>query len=329
MTVTIIAEIGSVHDGSFGNALKLIELAKNVQADVVKFQTHIAGAETLRDAPSPKYFKGEPRFEYFERTAFNTHQWKEIIKKCEECKIGFLSSPFSIEAVELLEDIGAESYKIASGEVTNHPMLERIAETGKSVYLSSGMSNYEELDAAVSIFGKAKNLTIMQCSSIYPCPADQVGLNLLSELRERYRTDVGFSDHTTGPGSAIAAVALGASVIEKHLTFSRDMYGSDASLAMEPNEFAAMVKEAKFVSEVISAPVVKGVSYNYSNMKDVFQKSIVAAYDLPSGTSLSFEMLAFKKPGTGISASEYEAVLGRKTSRQIMKDEMIKIDDLV
>ena len=147
----IIAEVGSSHDGSFGNAQKLVELAAQCGADAVKFQTHIAAAETLREAPMPPYFKGEPRYDYFERTAFTRQQWQMLKSHCEASAIEFLSSPFSIEAVELLESIGVARYKVPSGEVTNLPLLEAIAETGKLVLLSSGMSSWSELDEAVSV----------------------------------------------------------------------------------------------------------------------------------------------------------------------------------
>src|SRR5262249_48068314 len=158
----IIAEVGSVHDGSFGNALKLIEVAANCGADLVKFQTHIASAETLPNAPMPHYFNGEPRYEYFERTGFSKHQWRELKTHCEAMAIEFLSSPFSVEAVELLESLGVARYKVPSGEVTNLPLLEEIAATGKPVLMSSGMSSWKELDQAVNtIVRRHQRLTLL------------------------------------------------------------------------------------------------------------------------------------------------------------------------
>ena len=215
----LIAEIGSVHDGSFGNACKLIELAGVCGADAVKFQTHIADAETLINAPSPNYFKSESRFDYFKRTSFNKDQWIELKKLSESCGLIFLSSPFSIEAAELLESLNVKVYKIPSGEITNIPLLEKIASFKKPVFLSSGMSNWKELDIAFSIFNDHCELTIMQCSSMYPCPPENIGLNVLQELQQRYGCPVGFSDHSLGFAAPIAAAALGATVIEKHFTF--------------------------------------------------------------------------------------------------------------
>ena len=203
----IIAEIGSVHDGSFGNALKLIDLAAKYGADSVKFQTHIAEAESLPSTPNPTYFKDESGLIIFKRTSFNLEQWKKLKAKAKECNILFISSPFSLEAVDLLEKIELDIYKIPSGEVTNEPLLEKISDLSKPVFLSSGMSNWEELDRAVKILDNCP-LTIMQCSSIYPCPSDKVGLNVISEIREKYDVNVGFSDHTLGMAASICSVAI-------------------------------------------------------------------------------------------------------------------------
>ena len=180
----IIAEIGSVHDGSFGNALKLIECASQCGADAVKFQTHIAEAETLTNAPSPSYFSQESRYDYFSRTSFSLSQWIKLKEEASKYNISFLSSPFSIEAIEILQKVGVFGYKIPSGEVTNIPLLEAVSLTRKPVFLSSGMSNWEELDQAVNILGKNCELTIFQCSSIYPCPPEKVGLNVLLEMKK-------------------------------------------------------------------------------------------------------------------------------------------------
>ena len=254
---TIIAEIGSVHDGSFGNACQLVKVAAAAGADVAKFQTHIAEAETLRDAPAPAYFRGEPRWEYFKRTAFSEQQWMGIKLACENAKIEFLSSPFSEQAVDLLERVGVGSYKIPSGEVTNLPLLERIAATGKPVYLSSGMSNWAELDAAVAVLRKGGPLSVMQCASAYPCEPERAGLNVICEMARRYGLPVGFSDHVEGFAAALAAAALGATVIEKHLTFSRQMYGSDAANGMEPSDFEKYCRGLRDVWSMTGHPVDK------------------------------------------------------------------------
>jgi N-acetylneuraminate synthase len=327
-TISLIAEIGSVHDGSFGNAQKLIEAAAACGADAVKFQTHIAEAETLRDAPMPPYFRGEPRFEYFQRTGFSREQWRALKAHCTAYGVAFLSSPFSIEAVELLEEVGAERYKVPSGEVTNIPLLERIARAGKPALLSSGMSDWAELDAAVAVLKKGGPLTVLQCSSAYPCPPERVGLNVMVEMRRRYGTAVGLSDHTEGFAAALAAAALGASVIEKHFTFSRAMYGSDAANAMEPADFARLAHGLREVAAMLAHDVDKNDVGGYREMKTIFEKSIVTARAIPAGTALTRGDLAYKKPGDGIVASRYAEVLGRRLRRALPADHKLALGDL-
>lgn len=310
--LTIIAEIGSVHDGSFGNAMKAIEAAAVCGADVVKFQTHMAEAETLPNAPMPLYFKGEPRLEYFRRTAFSLSQWKEISTHCAAQGVGFLSSPFALEAVDLLEEVGVQAYKIPSGEVSNLPLLEKVADTGKLVYLSSGMSNWAELDAAVEVLLKGGPLVIMQCSSAYPCPPERVGLNVMQAMAGRYGIPVGFSDHTLGMAACVSAAALGAVVVEKHFTFSKLMYGSDAIHSMEPAEFKQFCANVREAATIAAHPVDKDDLRGYQEMKNIFEKSIVAARALRAGTTLSHADLAFKKPGDGIGAASYTALIGKR-----------------
>ncbi|MEW5704577.1 MAG: N-acetylneuraminate synthase family protein [Pseudomonadota bacterium] len=324
----IIAEIGSVHDGSFGNACKLIEAAAACGADAVKFQTHIAAAETLRDAPAPPYFKGESRFAYFTRTAFTVEQHRALAKRCADSGVEFLSSPFSLEAVDLLEEAGVSAYKIPSGEVTNLPLIERVAATGKPVFLSSGMSDWAELDAAVAVLSGGGPLTVLQCTSLYPCPPERVGLNVIAEMRDRWGVPVGFSDHTLGAAAAFAAAALGASVVEKHFTFSRRMYGSDAAHSMEPDEFRIFCKGLRDIWTMTANPIDKDDLAPCRDMKPIFEKSIVTACPVAAGTVLTREMLAFKKPGDGISAALYRDVIGKKVVRDLPADHMLQTADL-
>lgn len=326
--VKLIAEIGSVHDGSFGNAVKLIEAAASCGAHAVKFQTHIAAAETLRSAPNPPYFKGEPRFEYFTRTGFSLPQWRELAAICARAGVEFLSSPFSLEAVDLLEQVGVGTYKIPSGEVTNIPLLKKIAATRKPVLLSSGMSDWAELDAAVAALRGGGPVTVLQCSSAYPCPPEQVGLNVMAEMRDRYSLDVGFSDHTLGIAAAIAAATLGATVIEKHFTFSRSMYGSDAANGTEPGEFRQLAEALAAVSVMHVTNVDKNDTSAYREMKRIFEKSIVAARDLPAGHVLVEGDLAYKKPGNGIPAARYREIVGRKLKHAVPGDHQFSAGDL-
>ena len=326
--VMVIAEVGSVHDGSFGNALNLIKTAASCGVDAVKFQTHIPEAETLPDAPMPPYFKGEPRYDYFKRTGFSLNQWLEIKSCCEKNGVLFLSSPFSEEAVHLLEKVGMEQYKIPSGEVSNLPMLEVIANTHKPILLSSGMSSWEELDSAVNLILRSHDkLIVLQCTSAYPCPHDQVGLNVMLEMAERYKLPVGLSDHTLTNYASFAAVTLGAKVIEKHFTFSRNMYGSDAAHSLEPDELSDLVNGIRAISTMLTSEVDKADIRNYQGMKKIFEKSLIAAVDISAGNVLDRTFVSIKKPGTGISAARLSEFLGRKLTRNIKSGHIFGEDD--
>lgn len=327
-SVFIIAEVGSVHDGSLGNALHLIDVAAECGVNAVKFQTHIAEAETLPNAPMPPYFKGEPRFEYFKRTGFSLEQWKQLKQRCDECGVMFLSSPFSEEAVDLLERVGMSQYKIPSGEVTNLPMLEKIAQLNKPIILSSGMSSWSELDRAIETIRKYHNkLTVLQCATEYPCPYEQVGLNVMLEMRERYGLPVGFSDHTLTPYATFAAVTLGASVIERHFTFSRKMYGSDARHSLEPDEMADLVRGVRAIETMLANKVGKSDVSRFQEMKSIFEKSLVAVVDIPIGTILKRNMIGIKKPGTGIPAARFNEFINKKVIRGVKPDSLLHEDD--
>jgi N-acetylneuraminate synthase len=317
----IIAEVGMNHDGSLGNAIRMAEVAAAAGADAVKFQLHDAAAETTRDAPSPPYFRDETRFEYFERTAFTDRQWAALAKACEAAGIEFLCSAFSLEALARLERLGVARHKIASGEVTNLELVRAAAATGKPLLLSSGMSSLAELDAAVEAAGP--DTTLLQCTSSYPTPPERVGLNVLETLRARYGLPVGLSDHTVGPYACYAAVALGATVVEKHFTLSRELYGPDAALATEPDELARIVEGVRQIEAMLAAPVDKDDVEPFAEMKRVFEKSVVAVVDIPAGAVLERSMLAAKKPGTGIPAKRLDELAGRRVRDAIAADTVL------
>ena len=327
MGVYVIAEAGMNHDGSLGNAIRMVEVAAEAGADAVKFQLHDAAAESTRDAPSPPYFQHESRWDYFERTAFTDEQWGRIREACERAGIDFVCAPFSVEALERLERIGVARYKIGSGEVTNLELIRAAAATGKPVLVSSGMSTWDELDAAVEAAGA--NASVLQCTSAYPTPPERVGLNLIPELRERYGKPVGFSDHSLGPYAAFAAVALGAEIVEKHFTLSKEMYGPDAALALEPHELEELVDGIREISEILAAPVDKDAEAGaLAEMKQIFEKSAVAAREIPAGSVIERDMLAAKKPGTGIPARRIDELVGMRARRDIAADTVLTEDDV-
>jgi len=229
---------------------------------------------------------------------------------------------------ERLERIGLDRYKVASGEVSNTPLLERIAKTARPTILSSGMSSWDELDTAVATLRVGGPLELMQCTSEYPCPPEQVGLNVMKEMRDRYRLPVGLSDHTIGLGASIAAVALGATAIERHFTLAKTLYGPDASMSLEPHELAELVAEIRAVSRIARSPVDKSDVAQFSEMKRIFEKSVVAIRAIEAGTIIDSGMVAAKKPGTGIPARRLHDVVGRRARRAIDNDAVLNDDDV-
>jgi len=325
----IIAEVGNLHDGSLDLAKEFIAQAASCGADAVKFQVHIFDAESLPEAPNPPYFKSESRKQYFERTSFDVEQWKILKNYAEkECKIEFMASVFSNEAVDLLENIAIKKHKIPSGEVTNLSLLEKVSSLGKPVLLSSGMSSWKELENAVQTLraGGCRDITILQCSSVYPCPMQEVGLNVLSEMKKRFGLAVGFSDHTLDNTASIAAVVLGAEVIERHFTLEKDIAGSDSEHSLVPSRLADFIKEIRSLELALANDVDKDMlAKKLQSMKVIFEKSIVSNQQIKSGSVLSANMLAFKKPGDGIRADKYKDLLSRKVKMDI--DVNIKIQE--
>lgn len=318
----IIAEVGNIHEGSFGQAKAMIDAVAATGADVVKFQTHMAEYETTKDAPSPPYFRDESRYEYFQRIAFTPAQWRALVAHARSRGLWFASSPFCREAVDILEAATVDAYKIASGEVTNLPLLERIRQTGKPVILSSGMSDIQELRQAVKLL-RRNPLVVLQCTSLYPCPYEKVGLNVIAEFRKLFRVPVGLSDHTLDLYSSYAAVAVGAEVIEKHFTLSKKMYGPDPKFSLDPAEFTALVAGCRAIATMRREPVVKNDLSQFREMRKIFLKSIVAAKDIQKGERFTDDNLTMKKPGTGLAAVRLPQILGRVAKRGIKKDSLV------
>jgi len=323
----IIAELANGHCGLLENAYKLVDAAKASGADAVKFQLHIAEAESLKTAPPPPYFNKENPYKFFQRTQFTLKEWAELKEYVTKSGMKFICSPFSIEAVDALSDIGVDIYKIASGEVTNIPMLKHISKKFKPVILSSGMSNLSELDKAVVALYDT-DLTILQCSSEYPCPYNHVGLNLIPTLASRYNFPVGLSDHTPTIYTALAAVTLGATVIEKHFTLDNELYDPDASFALTPDKFKEMVDGIHIIQEALE-PMNKDNIERFKRMKAIFQKSLVSNVDIPEHTILTREMIGIKKPGDGLHPEYLDEIIGKKTRNFIPCDSALHAEDIV
>lgn len=328
----IIGEIAQAHDGSLGTAHAYIDAIANAGADAVKFQTHIASAESTPSEPWRVKFgyQDKTRYDYWRRMEFTEDQWRGLKKHADESGLLFLSSPFSLEAVELLSRVGIGAWKIASGEVTNTPFIEQIISTGKPILLSSGMSYVEELDAVVEMVKKNGNdLTVLQCTSSYPTPPEQIGLNMLSFFRERYNCKVGLSDHSGTVYAGIAAVVLGANVVEVHITFNREMFGPDVKASITTSELRLLVDGIRYIEQILSSPINKDLlAEEMQPLRDLFTKSVVARMDIPAGTVLQTEHLTLKKPGAGIQANQLNDIIGRRLRVGVEKDQMLKFNDL-
>lgn len=329
----LIAEIGQAHDGSLGILHSYIDAVAETGVDAIKFQTHIAEAESSLAEPFRVNFSYEDatRYDYWHRMSFTLEQWVEIKKHCEEKGLDFLSSPFSIAAVDLLESIGMEQYKIGSGEVSNFLMLEKIARTGKPILLSSGMCSWAELDAAVALIDSFGNpLSIFQCTTAYPTPAERIGLNVLQELKARYpQHRIGLSEHSGKIATGIAAVALGAELLEFHTVFDRRIFGPDATSSLTIDEVAELVQSIRFVESSLQNPIDKNDLSPYTGLKKIFEKSLALNKNLSAGHLLSFDDLEAKKPaGEGIPASQFKTVIGQRLGTAKEKYDFLRKEDL-
>lgn len=323
----IIGEVAQAHDGSLGMAHAFIDAIAAAGADAVKFQTHIAAAESTPGEPWRVKFSYQDatRYDYWKRMEFTEEQWHGLKQHAEERGLLFLSSPFSIEAVELLERVGVAAWKIASGEVGNTLMFQCIAETGLPVLLSTGMSPLSEIDAAVERI-KAHNLplAVLQCTSAYPCPPEKVGLNLIPFFRERYECAVGLSDHSGTIYPGLAAATMGIEVLEVHVAFSREMFGPDVPASVTTVELRQLVDGIRFIEKMRANPVDKdAIASEMAPLRGLFTKSVVARVDLPAGTLLRAEHLAVKKPGTGIPAARLQEVIGCRLRHDVRADDVL------
>jgi N-acetylneuraminate synthase len=269
------------------------------------------------------------RYDYWRRMEFTEEQWAGLRMHAEERGLMFLSSPFSVEAAELLRRVGVRAWKIASGEVNNVPLFEFIAETGLPVLLSTGMSRLDEIDAAVArIQHRGLALTVLQCTTSYPCPAEKTGLNLLAFFRERYRADTGLSDHSGTIYPGLAAVAMGAAVVEVHVAFSRECFGPDVPASLTTAELKQLVEGVRFIETALANPVDKDeAAAEMEPLRGIFTKSVVARTDLPAGTCLAMSHLGLKKPGTGISADRLPELIGRELRRPVRAGEFLAESD--
>lgn len=327
----IVGEVAQAHDGSLGMAHAFIDAIADAGADAVKFQTHIAAAESSPLEPFRVKFSQQDatRYDYWKRMEFTPEGWAGLAEHAHQRGLIFLASPFSEEAVDLLDRIGMPAWKIASGEVNNPLLMDRIAATGKPVLLSSGMSTIAEVDEVVAgIKNRGLPLLVFQCTSKYPSGPEDIGLNMLDFYRKRYQTPVGLSEHSGKIYTGLAAAALGVDMIEVHVTLTRQMFGPDVIVSLTPEELRQLVEGVKFIEQALTHPVEKDArAAEMLEMRQLFNKSLAARRPLKAGQVLQREDIAARKPGTGIPAASADKYLGKTLGRDVAADTFLSPDD--
>ncbi len=330
--ILIIAEVAQAHEGSLGMAHAFIEAAARAGADAIKFQTHFAAEESTPEEPWRVKFSTQDasRYDYWKRMEFTPDQWLELSNHAHQLGILFISSPFSLKAIETLTYANADAFKVASGEINNLILLDSVACTGKPILLSTGMSPYVEIDKAINILTKGlQELMIFQCTSEYPVEPKHLGLNLIRDFKERYNLPVGLSDHSGNIFSGLAAISLGADALEVHVTFSKDMFGPDVPASITFQELSTLVEGARWIREALNHPVNKDLySSSFEEYRRIFMKSFVASKDIPAGHKFTFTDVKTKKPCIGIPASEPERLIGKNSARFIKEGSFIMQEDV-
>ncbi len=328
----VIGEVAQAHDGSLGLAHAFIDAIADAGGDAVKFQTHVADAEsTAEEGWRTKFSQQDSdRRAYWRRMEFTEPQWLGLKRHADDRGLLFLSSPFSDDAFELLRRVGIGAWKVASGELSNRPLLDRIAATGLPVLLSTGMSPLAEIDGAVQqVKAHGCPLTVLQCTTAYPCGPENIGLNLLPFFRSRYDCPVGLSDHSGTIYPALAAATLGAALIEVHVTLSRQMFGPDVSASVTTAELRQLTDGVRFIHQMITNPVDKDTAAaGLEPVRALFTKSVVLRTTLDAGSVLRPEDLTVKKPGTGIPAANLPLVVGSVLKRRMEADSVLRVSDL-
>lgn len=330
----IIAEAGVNHNGDLALAKKLIEAASEAGADFVKFQSFKTEECVSVSAPKAKYQianaenKDESQFEMIKKLELDKNAHLELMKHCEKCGIAFLSTPFDLPSIALLDELGLEIFKIPSGEITNLPYLKAVGALRKKVILSTGMSDLDEIKAALQILTaqgtKEEDISILHANTAYPTPFEDVNLRALQTLQKEFtRHKIGFSDHSLGISCPIAAVALGASIVEKHFTLDKNLRGPDHKASLEPNELKAMVQGIRQI-ELALGSGKKGISESERENLNIARKSLVAKRAIQKGEIFDETNLTTKRPAGGISAMRFDEFLGKKANKDYERDELIK-----
>lgn len=325
----IIAEAGVNHNGNIDLAKRMIDVASEYNVDAIKFQTFKTENLVSKMAKKAKYQnnttdQNESQFDMIKKLELDIETHKELIEYCKNKKIMFLSTPFDLESIDLLNDLGLEIFKIPSGEITNLPYLEKIGKLKKKIILSTGMSTLNEIESALNILREngTKDITVLHCNTEYPTPMGDVNLNAMNTIKEKLNVEVGYSDHTLGIEVSIAAVSMGAKVIEKHFTLDKNMEGPDHKASLEPNELKQMVECIRNIEKAMGDGIKKPSKSEMKNI-DIVRKSIVAIKKIKKGEIFTEENIYIKRPGNGISPMKWYEVLGTIATRDYNEDDLI------
>ena len=331
----IIAEAGVNHNGSIELAKKLVEKAKEAGVDYIKFQTFKASKLVTKAAKQAEYQQknvgkeGDSQYQMLKKLELSPEEHEVLIDYCHQLGIKFFSTAFDFDSIDYLHSLNLGLWKIPSGEVTNYPFLKRIAAYNEPTILSTGMCDMEDVRAAVEALYKnglsKENLILLHCNTEYPTPFEDVNLKAMDALRKEFGVEVGYSDHTKGIEVPIAAVALGATVIEKHFTLGRNMEGPDHKASLEPDELKAMVSAIRNIEKAVGGDGTKHVSESEKKNIAIARKSIVAACDIKAGEEFTEQNLTVKRPGSGISPMRWEEVLGQKAKKDFNEDDLIEL----
>ena len=331
MSVYIIAEAGVNHNGSFDLAKKLVDKAKEAGADCIKFQTFVSSNLVSKSANKAEYQKQqtntkESQYEMLRKLELSFDDFAELSKYCKSKEIEFVSTAFDLDSIDFLNQLDMPFWKIPSGEITNLLYLIKIASTDKPIVMSTGMATIQEIEDAMKILydNGANDVTILHCTTEYPAPYNEVNLKVIETIKEKFHVNIGYSDHTKGIEIPIAAVAMGATVIEKHFTLDSNMEGPDHKASLEPDELKAMVDAIRNVEISIGDGVKKPSVSEIKNIA-IARKSIIAKTDIKKGEILTEDNITVKRPGNGISPMKWFDVIGQESIRDFAEDELIEI----
>lgn len=335
MRTILIAEAGVNHNGSIENAYRLIDVAADAQVDYVKFQTFKASEAISKFAEKAEYQKkntgnkGESQYEMVKKLELSFNQFRDLAEYCKQRNVKFLSTGFDFDSLEFLSEMGVEIAKIPSGEITNLPYLRKVASLFNKVILSTGMSSIQEITDALNVLienGVLKdNIIILHCNTEYPTPMEDVNLTAMLHIQREFGCEIGYSDHTLGVEVPIAAVALGASVIEKHFTLDKTMDGPDHKASLEPGELKAMVKAIRNIEKAIEGSGIKEVTNSERKNIEIARKSIIAKRTIKKGTIFTEDNLTVKRPGTGISPMKWDDIIGKVARFDFEPDQLIEL----